>query len=137
MIGAMSRTVRSPDGRTWTLERARPESVVSAAKKEPVFWGSIILTALMIGFIVWITIEYGVGTFFILTVVVFVIWLIERGFSSARPNLTAHTDGPPAQTFTWRTTHRYGLSKMEDRIAAQIQNGQLGDEPPGTVLVGI
>ncbi len=53
----MSRTVRSPDGRTWTLERARPESVVSAAKKEPVFWGSIILTALMIGFIVWITIR--------------------------------------------------------------------------------
>jgi len=119
------------------LERARPESVVSAAKKEPVFWGSVILTALMIGFIVWITIRYGVGTIFILTVVVFVIWLFERGFSSARPNLKAHTDGPPAQTFTWRTTHRYGLSRMEDRIAAQIENGQLGDEPPGTVLVGI
>ena len=84
----MSRTIRSPDGRTWTLERARPESVVSAAKKEPVFWGSIILTALMIGFIVWITIRFGVGTYFILTVVVLVIWLIERGFSSARPNLT-------------------------------------------------
>ncbi len=133
----MSRTVRSPDGRTWTLERARPESVISAAKKEPVFWGSVILTALMIGFIVWITIRYGVGTIFILTVVVFVIWLIERGFSSARPNLKAHTDGPPAQTFTWRTTHRYGLSRTEDRIAAQIENGQLGDEPPGTVLVGV
>jgi hypothetical protein len=88
----MSRTVRSPDGRTWTLERVKPESV---------------------------------------------IWLIERVFSTTRPNVRAHTDGPPPQTFTWRTTHRYGLSGIEDRIAGQIENGQLGDEPPGTVLVGL
>jgi hypothetical protein len=133
----MSRTVRSPDGRSWTLERARPESAVAAAKKEPVFWGSVILTALMIGFLLWIAIEYGVGAFFVIAVVLFLIWLIERGFSTIRPNLTAHTDGPPAQTFTWRTTHRYGLSRTEDRIARQIENGELGQEPPGTVLIGI
>ena len=133
----MSRTVRSPDGRSWTLERARPESAVAAAKKEPVFWGSGILTALMIGFLLWIAIEYGVGAFFVIAVVLFLIWLIERGFSTIRPNLTAHTDGPPAQTLTWRTTHRYGLSRTEDRIATQIENGELGQEPPGTVLIGI
>ena len=133
----MSRTVRSPDGRSWTLERARPESALAAAKKEPVFWGSVILTVLMVGFVVWITIEFGVGIFFTITVILFVIWLFERGFNSARPNLKAHTEGPPAQTLTWRTTHRYGLSRIEDRIATQIENGELGQEPPGTVLIGI
>src|SRR5436190_8348126 len=110
----MSRTVRAPDGRTWTLERARPESAIAASKKEPFFWVSVIVTAIMIGLIVWIIIEFGAGTIFAISVVVFLIWVIERAFSTARPNLKAHTDGPPAQTFTWRTTHRYGLSRIED-----------------------
>ena len=51
-------------------------------------------------------------------------------------NLVQDADAP-AQTLTWRTTHRWGLSRMEDRIATQIENGQLVDEPPGTVLIGI
>ena len=83
----MSRTVRSPDGRSWTLERARPESALAAAKKEPVFWGSVILTVLMVGFVVWITIEFGVGIFFTITVILFVIWLLERGFSTRTTQL--------------------------------------------------
>jgi len=133
----MSRTVRSPDGRTWTLERVKPESVLAASKKEGFFWGSVVVTAILIGLILWIVIEFGAGLIFIIAVLLFLIWLIERVFSTTRPNVRAHTDGPPPQTFTWRTTHRYGLSGIEDRIAGQIENGQLGDEPPGTVLVGI
>ena len=133
----MSRTVRSPDGRSWTLDRVRPESLIVASKKEGSFWGSVVLTALMIGFLVWIVIEFGAGAYFVIFMVVILIWLVERVFSTTRPNLKAHTEGPPAETFTWRTTHRYGLSRIEDRIATQIENGQLGDEPPGTVLIGI
>ena len=134
---AMARTVRSPDGRTWTLERVQPESALAASKKEPFFWGSVVVTAILIGLILWIVIEFGAGLLFVIFLVLLLIWLVERVFSTTRPNLKAHTEGPPAQTFTWRTTHRYGLSGMEDRIATQIENGQLGDEPPGTVLVGI
>jgi hypothetical protein len=133
----MDRTIRSPDGRTWTLERARAESALGAAKKEPVFWGSVVVTAVLIGVILWIVVEFGAGLLFIITLVLFLIWLVERVFSTTRPNLVAHTDGPPPQTFTWRTTHRWGLSGIEDRIARQIENGQLGDEPPGTVLIGV
>ena len=133
----MSRTIRSPDGRSWTLEREKPESAVAAAKKEPVFWGSVVVTALLLGVILWIVVEFGAGLLFIITLVLFLIWLIERGLSTARPNLKAHTQGPPPQTFTWRTTHRWGLSRTEDRIAKQIENGQLGDQPPGAVLIGI
>jgi hypothetical protein len=84
-----------------------------------------------------VILEFGAGVIFVITLVVLLIWLIERAANAARPNLRAHTDGPPAQTFTWRTTHRYGLNRIEDRIATQIQNGQLGDEPPGTVLIGV
>ena len=133
----MSRTIRSPDGRTWTLERESAESVLAASKKEPVFWGSVVVTAVLIGVILWIVIAFGAKVIFIISMVLFAIWLIERVFSTTRPNLKAHTDGPPAQTYTWRTTHRWGMSGIEDRIAAQIQNGQLGDEPPGTVLIGV
>ena len=133
----MARTVRSPDGRTWTLVRVQPESVIAASKKEGFFWGSVVVTAILIGVILWIVIEFGAGIIFIVFLVLFLIWVIERVFSTVRPNLRAQTDGPPAQTFTWRTTHRYGLSRIEDGIATQIENGQLGDEPPGTVLIGI
>ena len=133
----MARTVRSPDGRTWTLERVKPDSLIASSKKEPVFWGSIVVTAILIGLIIWIVLEFGAGAVFIVAVVLFLIWLFERGLSTTRPNLQAHTEGPPAQTFTWRTTHRWGLSKTEDRIATQIETGQLGDEPPGTVLIGV
>ena len=133
----MSRTIRSPDGRTWTLEREKPESALAAAKKEPVFWGSVVVTALLVGCIIWVILEFGAGVILAITLVVVLIWLIERVANTARPNLRAHTDGPPAQTFTWRTTHRWGLSGTEDRIAKQIASGQLGDEPPGTVLIGL
>jgi hypothetical protein len=133
----MTRTFRSPDGRSWTLERVQPESVIAASKKEGFFWGSVVLTVILIGFIIWIVIAFGAGIIFTIFMVVLVIWLIERVFSTTRPNLRAHTDGPPAETFTWRTTHRYGMDKIEDRIVGQIESGQLGDEPPGTVLIGI
>ena len=133
----MSRTIRSPDGRSWTLERTRPDSALAAAKKEPVFWGSVVVTSLLLGLILWIVIEFGAGLLFIITLVLVLIWVFERVLSTARPNLQAQTDGPPAQTFTWRTTHRWGLQRIEDRIATQIENGQLGDEPAGTVLIGI
>jgi hypothetical protein len=133
----MARTVRSPDGRTWTLEQVKPEGLIASSKKEPVFWGSIVVTAVLIGLIIWIVLEFGAGAFFIAVLVLFLIWLFERGLSTTRPNLQAHTEGPPPQTFTWRTTHRWGQSKIEDRIVKQIEAGQLGDEPPGTVLIGV
>ncbi|HEX7255622.1 MAG TPA: hypothetical protein VF236_06810 [Gaiellaceae bacterium] len=72
-----------------------------------------------------------------LIVPLFVIWLLERGLNFARPNIRAHTEGPPAETRTWRTTHRIGLGRIEDRIANEIENGRLEAEPPGAVLIGI
>jgi hypothetical protein len=133
----VSRTVRSPDGRTWHLERVSQGKSFAERREEPFFWPSVIATVIMLVFIVrLISLDTGWLTW-VLIVPLFVIWLLERGLSFARPNIRAHTDGPPAQTHTWQTTHRFGLDKIEDRIAEAIESGRLEAEPPGTVLIGI
>jgi hypothetical protein len=134
----MARTVRSPDGRTWTLERVSQGKSFAERRQEPFFWPSLIATAIMLVFIVRLISVDGAGWFmWVVVVPLFVIWLLERGLSFARPNIRAHTDGPPAETHTWRTTHRIGLGRIENRIAEQIEQGRLEAEPAGAVLIGI
>jgi hypothetical protein len=133
----MSRTVRSPDGRSWVIERVRPASGLSASRKEPFFWGSVAVTVFLVAFIVWVIVRDQSSLFLVIAAILLAIWLIERGLNLMRPNIRAHTNGPPKETLTWRTTHRYGLSRIEDRIADQIENGRLEGEPPGAVLIGI
>ena len=133
----MARTVRSPDGRTWTLERISQGKSFAERRQEPFFWPSLIATAIMLVFIVkLISLDTGWFTWVVI-VPLFVIWLLERGLSFARPNIRAHTDGPPTETHTWRTTHRIGLGRIEGRIAQSIEQGKLEAEPPGAVLIGI
>ena len=133
----MARTVRSPDGRTWTLERVSPESSLGATMKEPFFWPSAIATVVILALAVrLLMVDTGWITFIIL-VPLLLIWFFERGLSFLRPNIRAHTDGPPAETHTWRTTHRIGLGRIENRIAEQIEQGRLEAEPSGAVLIGI
>jgi hypothetical protein len=134
----MARTVRSPDGRTWTLERISQGKSFAERRQEPFFWPSLIATAIMLVFIVRLISVDGAGWFtWVVVVPLFVIWLLERGLSFARPNIRAHTDGPPAETHTWRTTHRIGVGRIENRIAEQIEQGHLEAEPAGAVLIGI
>jgi hypothetical protein len=133
----MSHTVRSPDGRSWQIDRVPHESGLSATRKEPFFWASAVVTVILIAFAVWVIVSLDSFLIFLITLILLVIWLLERGLNFARPNIRAHTDGPPAETLTWRTTHRWGLSKIEDRIAAEIESGRLEGEPPGAVLIGI
>ena len=134
----MARTVRSPDGRTWTLERVSQGKSFAERRQEPFFWPSLIATAIMLVFIVRLITVDGAGWFtWVVVVPLFVIWLLERGLSFARPNIRARTEGPPVETHTWRTTHRIGLGKIEDRIAQQIEQGHLEAEPQGAVLIGI
>jgi dolichol kinase len=132
----MARTVRSPDGRTWTIERVSPDSLMGETRKEPFFWASLVATIALIAFIVWL-ISRGHIVIALVSVIVLAIWVLERGLNVVRPNIRAHTDGPPKETLTWRTTHRYGYDKIEGRIAEQIEAGRSEGEPPGAVLVGI
>jgi hypothetical protein len=132
----MARTVRSPDGRTWNIDRTSPNAMVGHTTKEPFFWASAVATILLVALTVWL-IARGHVLIGICAAILLLIWVLERGLNVIRPNIQAHTEGPPAETLTWRTTHRYGLGKMEDRIAQQIQEGRTESEPPGTVLIGI
>jgi hypothetical protein len=133
----MSRTVRSPDGRTWQIDRVRPESALAATRKEPFFWASVVATVILIAFAVWVIARFDNSVILLVAVILLAVWLIERGLNFARPNIRAHTDGPPPETLTWRTTHRYGLGRIERRIAEQIESGRLEGEPSGAVLIGI
>lgn len=133
----MSRTVHSPDGRSWKIERVRPGSGLLASAKEPFFWASVVVTVLLVAFIVRMIVRDESALFLVIASVLLAIWLVERGLNMIRPNIRAHTEGPPRETLTWRTTHRYGLGRIEDRIVRQIENGQLEGEPPGAVLIGI
>jgi hypothetical protein len=133
----MSRTVRSPDGRVWAIERVRPESALAATRREPFFWASVAVTVALVAFIVWVIVSIEDSVTLMIALVLLAIWLIERGLNLMRPNIRAHTDGPPKETLTWRTTHRYGLGRIEARIAEQIENGRLEGEPSGAVLIGI
>jgi hypothetical protein len=133
----MSRTVRSPDGRTWQIERTAPNSMLDQNRKEPFFWASVVVTVLLVAFILWIAVNGNHPVITLCALILLVIWVLERGLNVIRPNIRAHTDGPPAETLTWRTTHRYGLDKIEQRIADQIAQGRTEGEPPGTVLIGI
>lgn len=133
----MSRTVRSPDGRTWHIERESSRSSLGETKEEPFFWPSVIATVIIVALVVrLITLDTGWLTL-IIAVPLLLIWLFERGLSFARPNIRAYTDGPPAESRTWRTTHRLGLGRIEDRLANEIENGRLDAEPSGAVLIGI
>jgi hypothetical protein len=111
--------------------------MLGETRKEPFFWASAVVTILLIAGIVWLVLNGHHPALTLCIVILLVIWIIERGLNVIRPNIRAHTDGPPAETLTWRTTHRYGLGKIEDRIAAQIESGRTEGEPPGTVLIGI
>jgi hypothetical protein len=132
----MARTVRSPDGRTWQFDRTSPSSMLGQTRNEPFFWPSVVVTILLIAFVAWV-VARGHMVIAIVSAVLLGIWVLERGLNVIRPNLQAHTDGPPAETLTWRTTHRWGLNRMERRIGEQIEQGRTEGEPPGTVLIGI
>jgi hypothetical protein len=114
-----------------------PGSSLSETKDDAFFWPSVIATVIIVALVVrLITLDTGWLTL-IIAVPLLLIWLFERGLNFARPNIRAHTDGPPAETHTWRTTHRIGLGKIEDRLANEIANGRFEAEPPGAVLIGI
>lgn len=132
----MTRTVRSPDGRIWRIERIRPESPLRATRNEPFFWSSVVTTLLLVAFaarMIWV--DPGPLT---LSVVVplLLIWLLERDLNIMRRNIRAHTDGLPPESLTWRMTYPFGARRIERRIAREVEAGREA-EPPGAVLIGI
>jgi hypothetical protein len=133
----MSRTVSSPDGRTWKLDRVRPDSPLRLTRKEPFFWPSVVATLFLVAFagrMIWV--DPGPLTLSIV-VPLLAIWFLERGLHFFRPVIRARTDGPPAETLTWRATPLVGVGRIERRIVKAIESGRPESEPSGALLIGI
>jgi hypothetical protein len=47
------------------------------------------------------------------------IWLLERDLNIVRPNIRAHTEGPPPESLTWRMSYPFGARRSRSRSQAR------------------
>lgn len=125
---------RSPDGRTWRLDRVRPKLRDAETLKVPFFWSSVVATILLFAFIarfVWV--DPGYSAYVVL--VPLGVWLVERGFHALRPFIRAQTEGPPRERLMWRPGSRWRHGRVERRIADAIEAGRPETDVKGAPLV--
>ena len=138
-MGVAPRRAVSPDGRVWRVEKVRERPSFSETRREPFFWGSALVTVLLIAFFVRLfMIDYGeFGSFYVLAFVIplALLWLTERTMHLLRPRIRAETDGPPHELVVWKTTHPFGTSSLMNRAVAAIEAGRHDGEPRGLRLV--
>jgi predicted membrane metal-binding protein len=127
--------VRSPDGRTWKLDRVRPKLSEAETLEIPFFWTSVVVTLLLAAFIVrYVWVDPGYSGYVVL--VPLVVWLVERGFHALRPLIRAETEGPPHELLVWRPGSRLFYGRVERRIAEAIRAGRPETDVKGAPLVG-
>jgi predicted membrane metal-binding protein len=125
--------IRSPDGRTWTLDRVRPKLREAETFKVPYFWPSVVVTILLLAFlarVIWVDPGWSAYLFGI----PLVVWLVERGLHALRPYIRASTEGPPAETLMWRPNSRWTYRWVERRIIEAIRAGRPETDVKGALL---
>ena len=125
--------IRSPDGRTWTLDRVRPKLREAETLKVPYFWPSVVVTILILAFLarlIWV----DPGWTAYLLGIPLVVWLVERGVHAFRPYIRAKTDGPLAETLMWRPNSRWTYGRVERRIIEAIRAGRPENDVKGALL---
>jgi hypothetical protein len=126
--------LRSPDGRTWAIDRVRPKLRDAETFKAPFFWSSVIVTILLLLFVVrLIWVDPGWVSYLLLLPLG--VWLIERGVHALRPFIRAETQGPPHDMFMWRPGSRWSYGRVERRIADAIRTGRPETDVKGAPLV--
>jgi len=120
----------SPDGRTWEIGSAHEKMSVNT--DEPFFWGSVVLTVVMVAAV--IVIAFYSTAFAIIAGILLVIWLAERISNLMRPRFYARTEGPPAREVLWKAK-RFKGGGLEQRIVKAIESGDPDAEPPGLALL--
>jgi hypothetical protein len=115
--------IRSPDGRTWELDRIKPKLREADTFKVPFFWSSVVTTIVVLALVLWIVgSDPGPAAYILL--VPLGVWLVERGFHAFRPFIRAKTEGPPPETLMWRPGSRWGYGRVERRIVDTIEAGR-------------
>jgi hypothetical protein len=126
--------VRSPDGRTWRLDRVRPKLREAETFRVPFFWTSVVATILLLAFIVrFVWVDPGLQAYVFL--VPLAVWLVERGFHALRPFIRAETEGPPPELLMWRPGSRWSYGRVERRIADAVKAGRPETDVKGAELV--
>jgi hypothetical protein len=123
--------IRSPDGRTWTLDRVRPKLREAETFKVPYFWPSVIVTILLLAFlarVIWVDPGWTAYLFGL----PLAVWLVERGVHALRPYIRARTDRP--ETLIWRPNSRWTYGRVERRIIDAIRAGRPESDVKGAPL---
>jgi hypothetical protein len=125
--------IRSPDGRTWNLDRVRPKLREAETLKVPFFWTSVVVTILLLAFLarlLWV--DPGLTAYLFLLPLA--VWLVERGLHAFRPFIRARTEGPPPETLMWRPNSRWAYGPVERRIIEAIRAGRPENDVKGALL---
>jgi hypothetical protein len=125
--------IRSPDGRTWTIDRVRPKLGEAETFKVPYFWPSVVVTIVLLAVfarVIWV--DPGWTAYFL--GIPLVVWLVERGVHAFRPYIRARTEGPPPETLMWRPNSRWTYGRVEPRIVEAIRAGRPETDVKGAPL---
>lgn len=138
-MGVEPRRAVSPDGRVWHVKKVRERPSFAETRREPFFWGTVLVTIILIAFFVRLVMvdfgRFGSLYVFVFIVPLALLWLTERTMHLLMPRIHADTDGPPPERVVWKTTYPFGTSRLMSRAVAAIEVGRHDDEPRGLSLV--
>jgi len=124
---------KSPDGRVWKIESHRQTLGLGSRAAKNFHLGNVIVTLILVVIIIFFVRRSTAIA--IITGILLLIWLFERGTSYFKPKIDATTEGPPKQHVGWVATNRFGHKELEKRAAEAIERGDPASEPPGLRLV--
>ena len=133
-MAAAPQQVASPDGRTWTVSIERTRRRLKDTRDEPLFWMHVIVTALIVGLLIFFFRHDWSGIWAVLIPLLIVVWLIGFVVSATGSQVRAQTAGPPPEHRVWSITKRSHKQHALDGVVQAIGRGDLSVEPPDTRL---
>jgi hypothetical protein len=126
--------VVSPDGRNWTVRIERSRRRLSDTRDEPFFWAHVIVTAILVGLLIFFFRHDWSGIWGVLIPAMVLIWAIGFVISATGSRIRAETQGPPPEHRVWSITKRSHKQHAMDGVVQGIGRGDLSSEPPDTRL---
>ena len=126
--------VSSPDGRTWTVQVERTRRRLKDTRDEPLFWAHVVVTAVLVGLMIWLFRQDWSGIWAVLIPALILIWAIGFVVSATGSRVRAETQGPPPEHRLWSITKRSHKQHAAEGVVDAIRRGDLTAEPPDTRL---
>ena len=94
----------------------------------------MVVTAILVALMIWLFRHDWSGIWAVLIPAMVLIWAIGFVVSATGSQITAVTQGPPAEHKVWSITKRSHKQHAVDGVVAAIGSGNLAAEPPDTRL---